>query len=116
MANAMAAAVMSAAWVRSARLQAPRVVKGTASSSPAAYPVGAKVEANDMARMRDPSCSVAMMTQGRATQDVYKRQKYWKAFYGFCAAELGGKICRRNFPRLRPAGEGCGIGKSKRFG
>lgn len=46
----------------------------------------------------------------------HRSAKYWKAFYGFCAAELGGKICRRNFPRLRPAGEGCGIGKSKRFG
>ena len=35
---------------------------------------------------------------------------------GFCAAAPAGKICRRNFPRLRPAGEGGGIGKSKMFG
>ena len=41
--------------------------------------------------------------------------KCWKAFCGFCAAALAGRICPRSFRRPRPAGDGCGIGKSKRI-
>src|SRR5712664_532810 len=41
---------------------------------------------------------------------------YWKAFCGFCGAVPAGRTYRRNIRILRPAGGGCGIGRSGTFG
>ena len=43
----------------------------------------------------------------RVADDLRPRTaKYWKAFYGFCAAGLGGRICPRSFRRHQLAGGG----------